>query len=39
MDLHFIPLSNGKEMTENEYDILDKEKKEEILDTARYSKR
>jgi lon-related putative ATP-dependent protease len=30
----FIPLSSGKEMTENEYDILDKEKKEDILDTV-----
>ena len=30
----FIPLSNGKEMSENEYDILDKETKENILNTA-----
>ena len=30
----FIPLTSGKEMTENEYDILDKEKKESILDTV-----
>ena len=30
----FIPLSSGTEMTENEYDILDKEKKETILDTV-----
>ena len=30
----FIPLSSGKEMTENEYDILDKEKKEGILNTV-----
>jgi predicted ATP-dependent protease len=30
----FIPLSSGKEMTENEYDTLEKEKKETILDTV-----
>jgi len=30
----FIPLSRGKEMSENEYDILDKETKESILNTA-----
>ena len=30
----FIPLSSGKEMTENEYDTLDREKKETILDTV-----
>ncbi|WP_291634698.1 AAA family ATPase [Clostridium sp.] len=30
----FIPLSSGKEMSENEYDTLDKEKKENILKTA-----
>lgn len=30
----FIPLSSGKEMTENEYDTLDREKKESILDTV-----
>jgi len=34
----FIPLSSGKEMTENEYDVLDKEKKEGILDTVRILK-
>lgn len=31
---NFIPLSSGSEMTENEYDTLDKEKKETILDTV-----
>jgi len=30
----FIPLNHGKEMSENEYDILDKETKESILNTA-----
>ena len=30
----FIPLSSGKEMTESEYDTLDKERKETILDTV-----
>ena len=30
----FIPLSHGKEMSESEYDILDKETKENILNTA-----
>ncbi|MCJ7690808.1 MAG: AAA family ATPase, partial [Clostridiaceae bacterium] len=30
----FIPLSSGKEMTESEYDILEKGKKETILDTV-----
>ncbi|MGH4120076.1 AAA family ATPase [Clostridium sp.] len=30
----FIPLSSGKEMTESEYDILDKSKKETILETV-----
>ncbi|MGH4140948.1 AAA family ATPase [Clostridium sp.] len=30
----FIPLSSGKEMTESEYDILDKDKKESILETV-----
>jgi len=34
----FIPLSSGKEMTENEYDILAKDEKEEILDTVRLLK-
>ncbi|MBZ9624513.1 AAA family ATPase [Clostridium sp. FP2] len=34
----FIPLSSGKEMTENEYDILDSEKKEGILETVRILK-
>ncbi|MGK0467066.1 AAA family ATPase [Clostridium sp.] len=30
----FIPLSNGKEMTESEYDILAKDRKEDILNTV-----
>ncbi|MBK5241263.1 AAA family ATPase [Clostridium sp.] len=30
----FIPLSSGKEMTESEYDILEKGKKETILETV-----
>ncbi|MCB2359328.1 AAA family ATPase [Clostridium estertheticum] len=34
----FIPLSKGKEMSENEYDTLDKERKEEILATAKMLK-
>ncbi|MBU3142282.1 AAA family ATPase [Clostridium sp. CF012] len=34
----FIPLSSGKEMTENEYDILDSEKKDGILETVRLLK-
>jgi len=34
----FIPLSNGKEMSENEYDTLNKERKENILDTAKMLK-
>ncbi|MCB2291944.1 AAA family ATPase [Clostridium algoriphilum] len=34
----FIPLSNGKEMSENEYDTLNKERKESILFTARMLK-
>jgi predicted ATP-dependent protease len=31
---NFIPLSSGSEMTESEYDILDKEKRESILDSV-----
>ena len=34
----FIPLSNGKEMSENEYDTLDKERKEIISETAKMLK-
>lgn len=34
----FIPLSKGKEMSENEYDTLGKERKEEILDIAKMLK-
>jgi len=34
----FIPLSKGKEMSENEYDTLDKERKEDILDIAKMLK-
>ena len=30
----FIPLSSGKEMTESEYDILEKDKKEDILNVV-----
>lgn len=30
----FIPLNDGKEMTESEYDMLDSKKKEDILDTV-----
>jgi len=34
----FIPLSKGKEMSEDEYDTLGKERKEEILETAKILK-
>ena len=34
----FIPLSKGKEMSENEYDTLSKERKEAILDIAKMLK-
>jgi len=34
----FIPLSKGKEMSENEYDTLNKERKENILETAKMLK-
>ncbi|MBU3180107.1 AAA family ATPase [Clostridium psychrophilum] len=34
----FIPISNGKEMSENEYDTLHKEKKETILLSAKMLK-
>jgi len=34
----FMPLSGGKEMSENEYDTLNKERKEDILDIAKMLK-